>query len=507
MEKAMTSETNDRVPNNIVGLRLRCSRRLAISLMFAVAVCVASDRASSAPNQATPGTSEDHSTHDHARADRKLKAPADPDEMQPQVRELLAKARKAALDYPESPEAWGQWGRVCDAHKLFDCAESCYRRAYQLAPNDFTYPYLLASVLDFSGRGRDESITLYKEAAGLNPAYAQIQWRLGYALERQGKLAEARDAYLAGVAIDSKFAMAHRGAAQAMLGLGDVESARKHLELAVRLSPNDGAIHAALSQVYRRTGDAPRAKAEAELARRNQPIFNIEDPVRDSVARMAVDSVSAYATALQLIDDGEYAKAIPYLKVAAAADPTRAVVQIYLGTAYHRTEEPQLAMEHLTKAIALDDTKGSAYLELAALYMDLGRMQEAETAYKKVDELSPRNGRLHVWIADEFMKRGELYRATKAWETASLYKILDAREFSRWGAALLGLGDVDGAAEKFGVAVGLDAEYENAWYNLGIAFEQAGKRGEAIVAHQRALEINPDGDSVMRLHALLPQDP
>lgn len=433
--------------------------------------------------------------------------PADPNEMQPQVRELLAKARAATVQYPDSPESWGQWGRVCDAHKLFDCAERCYRRARELAPDDFTFPYLLASVLDFSGRGGDESIKLYEEAARLNPRYAQIYWRLGFALDRQGKLAEARDAYLKAVKIDPKFAMAHRAAGQALLALGDVKVALSHLERAARLSPEDGAVHAALAQAYRRSGDTERARQEAELAKGREPTYDIADPVRDMVRQMAVDSVSAYSKALQFVDDNRYADAIPFLKVAESANPSDPLVQIYLGTAYHRTGQPEAALRHLQAAIALDASRGPAYLELGSLYLDLGRMEEADAAYKKVDELNPRNGAVHVFMADGFMQRGELYRANKAWETASLYKILDAGEMSRWGATLLGMGDVDKAIERFNVSVALKPDFEEGWHNLGVALEHAGRVGEAIVAHQRALEINPNGASAQRLEMLQPRKP
>ena len=57
--------------------------------------------------------------------------------MQPRVIEKISGARRAVTGKPDSAEAWGTFGMVCDAHELLDCADVCYERAADLDTSDF----------------------------------------------------------------------------------------------------------------------------------------------------------------------------------------------------------------------------------------------------------------------------------------------------------------------------------------------------------------------------------
>lgn len=418
---------------------------------------------------------------------------------QPLVAELIQAARQAVQQDPTSAEAWGKLGAACDAHKLHDCAEVCYRRAHALAPDEFTFPYLLAQVLDITGSGGSESIALYRTAARLNVDYPPILWRLGVALQRQGRLPEARDAYVRATELDPRFAMGHRNAGQALLALGDVEGALHHLEAAARLAPGDGAVYAALAQAYRRLGDAERAKQAADRAREREPMYNVPDPVRDAVRAAAVDSSTAYERAKKLIHDGRHSDAIPYLKICETADPNDPIVHVFLATCYRRAGERDLAITHLSTALRLKEDTVSAHLEMATVLLEVGRLEQALDHYRRLQEYRPNNAGIHIWMADAFVREGYLDHAVGAFESAAERKPTDAQTHVRWGAVLLDLGDLDGAIEHQREAILLNPAYAAAYFNLGAALEEAGQPDQAIVAYRNAVRIDSDSPAAQRL--------
>ena len=74
------------------------------------------------------------------------------EEIEYQILELLATRRAAVVEDPASLGAWMNFGIACDAHKLYGCAEACYRQCIALAPNDFASVYYLAYVLYASAK-------------------------------------------------------------------------------------------------------------------------------------------------------------------------------------------------------------------------------------------------------------------------------------------------------------------------------------------------------------------
>ena len=123
--------------------------------------------------------------------------PPDPDlaGMEPQVADLLRGARQSVVADQSSAEAWGVLGAAYDAHGLMIVAELCYRRAHELAPEDFKWAYLLAVVREIQGADHAEVVELFGRAARIRPDYAPIYVRLGDALSLRGEHEAARDAF------------------------------------------------------------------------------------------------------------------------------------------------------------------------------------------------------------------------------------------------------------------------------------------------------------------------
>ncbi len=411
--------------------------------------------------------------------------------MQPQIIELLEERRAAVAEHPDSADAWLSLGIACDAHKLYDCAEVCYRRSLSLAPNMFTAMYHLAYTLDAVGKGEDECIELYRAAAKIEPKYPPLYYRLGKAFERRDNLPEALDAYLDALNVDFDFAPAHRAVGQVRLALGDGDAALQNLRYAVQLDPTNYANKSALLAAGKALGIEQRF-ASTKMAEDPDIIVDIPDPIRQIVKNTAIDSVTLLARAKAKIHAGAHAEAVPDLKIVERATPDDSYVHLYLGTCYHRTGDLGLAAAHLKNAVRLKENSAGAQVEFATLLIEIGRLEEGLHHYDQAVAYSPEPRDIHIWIAATLFRQGHLKYAVEAYESAFKIASLDSKSFSQWGTALFRMGDYEGAADKYKKATYINPGFVDAFYNRGISLEKAGKPDEAITQYEKVLTLEPD---------------
>jgi tetratricopeptide (TPR) repeat protein len=209
-------------------------------------------------------------------------------EMQGPVARAVTAARETVLAEPGSAEAWGDLGAVLDAHRLFDDAATCYRRARELQPNNFVWAYQLAIVEDWGGGNIDAVVPLFEEALAINDVYPPLYYRYADALVRQGRLDRAREIYVEGLRLDSNpaihnptfEALCRRGLGQVLLALDRPGEAIPALERAIAINPTDGNAHAALARAYYMADRPAEAREAAERSRRYPPVFGVPDPLR-----------------------------------------------------------------------------------------------------------------------------------------------------------------------------------------------------------------------------------
>ena len=98
-------------------------------------------------------------------------------------------------------EAWASSGGIA-LHKMsLDDAESKFRRAIEINPNNATARHWYSMLLRDSGR-LDESLAQIEQAIALDPLSSVMRDVLGSILQTQGRFPEAMDAYRKAVTID-----------------------------------------------------------------------------------------------------------------------------------------------------------------------------------------------------------------------------------------------------------------------------------------------------------------
>lgn len=275
--------------------------------------------------------------------------------MQAPVAQLFREAREAVVRQPGSAQAWGRLGGVFDAHKLYEYAEPCYRKALALQPHQVLVMYQLALVLDFQGHGADEALALLRRVAEREPDYPPVFYRIGEVLDRNGRRTEARDAYEKALRLDPNLAVAHQNLGQTLLALGHMPASVQHLERALELGGENSRCYAALARGYSRLGDKRRAAQAEAQCRRTKKVLELPDPLRYHVVSLERSATACLDRAKQAMSAADYTAAIPDLKVVEESFPDNPDVQIRLAACYMENEQPALAEEHFRKAVELRD--------------------------------------------------------------------------------------------------------------------------------------------------------
>ncbi len=135
------------------------------------------------------------------------------------------------------------------------------------------------------------------------------------------------------------------------------------------------------------------------------------------------------------------------------------------GWALRQHGDCQNAEKYLRKATNLDDKLAYAHSNLSVVLLDQGKTEEALKEAK---------------------------RAIDGDSQKPIYHVV-------YGNALLATGDAKAAIVQYDAATKLRPDYENAYYNLGRAFQKDGQIGEAKAALSEALKLDPKDERVLKL--------
>jgi tetratricopeptide (TPR) repeat protein len=158
----------------------------------------------------------------------------------------------------------------------------------------------------------------------------------------------------------------------------------------------------------------------------------------------------------------------PDLKAArkqAEAKPKDAVAQNDYGWALRMNGDSAQGLEYLKKAAELDPSLAYVHSNLSVAQLDLKKPQEALVEGKKAVDMDAKQPIFHVV----------------------------------YGNALLANENAKGAIAEYNSAIALRPDYQNAYFNLGRAYQKSGQLTEAKEALSKALELDPKDERVIKL--------
>jgi len=161
-----------------------------------------------------------------------------------------------------------------------------------------------------------------------------------------------------------------------------------------------------------------------------------EDYKKAEKAKQASGEVKAdFDAGLKLAADGKYDEAIAEYQKALEKDPDQAYIQANLADALTKLGKNDDALAAYQKALALKPDDAALYTNLGVLLGKMGKTKESQDMFKKAAGLNPAAA---------------------------------AQNFYNLGATLVNQGQAEQAAEAFRQAIAADANYAEAYFQLGL---------------------------------------
>ncbi|HTY82870.1 MAG TPA: tetratricopeptide repeat protein, partial [Silvibacterium sp.] len=319
-----------------------------------------------------------------------------------EITSLPARAADAArkiLNLRDEPSAGAQviaGTRSVPAFTAYQAAET-----FRKQPND---------------SGLDAAIEEYKEAVDLDPRFALAHARLGqayahlYGLRRDpGALRLARQNAERALALDPELVDGHLSVAVVLEQAGDEKGALDQFAKALALDPSDTTALLWQADVYGRLDQWPDAEKcyQRVLAERpnywlvyNQLGFALhqQGKYRAAIEQFQAASLAAPKSSRPLsnlggeyLQIGEFAEAANSLKKSFALEPHDDLAAANISLALRYQGKSDEALPFAQKAVELNPTEDTNWLELGDCYSSLHRPREARNAYLNAAQQAERH--------------------------------------------------------------------------------------------------------------------
>lgn len=355
----------------------------------------------------------------------------------------------------------------------------------------------------------------YREAACLVPKSARAFYGLGIAEAAAGRFAAARKALETAYAILPDNVMPLAMLVRVDVAMKDIDRVKDVLRLAAVRFPKNAELHSSLARFLAESQLLDLALAES--LRFEQTGANDTD----STIALAVleNTVGAYEDAIRNAQAVEEQSGIPDAVKASAAGVT--------GLSYESIGEREQAVKHLTRAIELAPLQENSYLALADLYEKAQMFKQAvevlERGRKQIPQslhfLLPLGSNL-VWAekyepavdilsevirsapatTDAYLRLAEAYRNTgrPELEIQTLKKLASVKPDYPMvrvltAKAMMTLNPVDYPAvlRTLDQAERTTPNDSDVFYLRGKAYSATGRAQQAVAAFRRAIELRP----------------
>jgi tetratricopeptide (TPR) repeat protein len=236
----------------------------------------------------------------------------------------------------------------------------------------------------------DEAVEAYDEAIRLDPKLVLAWTNKGAALDAQGKYDEAVGAYDEAIRLDPNHANAWNNKGTALGKQGKYDEAIKAYDAAIKLDPNYADARNNKGEILKVIGDPNLALDwyNKGTALQDQGKFDEAVEAYDEAIRLDPKLALAWTNKGAALDaQGKLDKAVEAYDEAIRLDPNKANSWNNKGTSLSKQGKYNEAVEAYNEAIRLDPNYAVAWNNKGEILKALGRTNEADVAYAKAKEL------------------------------------------------------------------------------------------------------------------------
>jgi tetratricopeptide (TPR) repeat protein len=380
------------------------------------------------------------------------------------------------------------------------------RRRY---PGDFWLNFRLGWALGRAGRWA-EAVVYCQTAMALRPAASGVRNNLGVALRGTGRMDEAIAEFRKAIELDPKNAEVHNNIGFTLRATGRVDEAIAEHRKATELDPKEVEYRHRLGQALREKGWVDDAIPQYRMAIELDPKHRLahkdlaialgekgrgDDAIAEwkKIVELDPKYVDAHKDLAGVLGTTGHAdEAIAELKILLELDPEHLNAHKDLAVALGKTGRVDEAIAEWKKIVERHPTQVEVHRTLAHALRAKGRLDEAIAEWKKVVELDPNNVDTHNQLGSSLRDKGRVDEAIAEHRKAVELEPRDLDSHNHLGYSLWAEGRVDEAIAEYRKAIELNARYVFAHLNLGVALWDEGRVDEAIAELTKATELEPN---------------
>ncbi len=413
----------------------------------------------------------------------------------PEVVALIDQQAGLVDSAPENAERRVDLALAFEANALWDEAEQAWDIALMFDPDQPVW--LLHKGIALTNRGAiDEAVATYKRAIELDPTLGAAWHRLGLLQLERGEDELALASFTEVVRGNPRMPSPLVGQAEALNNLEREAEAAKACEQALALDPTYKRGHYVLGIAYRGLGRMDEALRELALGADSEVRF-VGDALSAKLARYRRGFGTRIEDALDFVNAGMPAKAVPLLEKALMSQPTHRVALVNLGVAYIKLGRNEDAIEILKRASALDDKDFAVLINLATAEMGLRRFPDALKHSEEAVRAAPQVSATYYMRSHAYLAFGRVGEAFADLRKAASINIEDPRYPIEAAECALRMGRTEEAVELYAAGLNLDPNHLPALVSMGTAAEQLGRRSVAEDAYRRAKALSPKNEKVI----------
>ena len=321
-----------------------------------------------------------------------------------EVREAIGAARGRVDAEPESGEAWGELAMLLRAHGFDLQSDRAFRRAQDLDRQEFRWPYLLGVSLE--NVDPVEAETCMRRALELAPGRALPRLPLAELLAASGRSQEAELLFREAGTLEPLNTRAMLGLARLKSDADDFPAAEILCRKAEEIEPDSRMIQELLARVLFRQGK----REEAERVRRRlemiPQIETSDDPYVAEVLMLRQDPNWIGVKAQTMLEQGQTQRAVKYLEKVSGEHPGRVRFPLQLARALGGSGQAARARDVLERAAADFPESAELRLVLGLMLGELGEFRSALESFQAAIERKPDFAEAWLW-------RGRVLRGLK----------------------------------------------------------------------------------------------
>lgn len=357
-----------------------------------------------------------------------------------------------------------------------------------------------------------EALEELRAAAELDPFNAVHHYELGRCLTLLGRDEEAADAFGRAAETDPREPAYWAAYGERLLRLRRWREAVGVFEAVAQLQPDDEPAYANRVWAYTELGDHDRAEQMFYLAQQiddasPEAFYHVGRSLaaRGEHARAAwcwrrvidlarhgpLATQALIRTAESLAEQGRLEESRRQYLQALARDGRHVDALLGLAEMLLRMRRYDAAGERIRRAVRLhpDDPRG--HFLAGRRFFEIGKLNEAYVALKRVVELDGAFPRAHLMLA-RLAARHDDIAGVRSQCRAEMMRRPDRPDTLReLGDLLLDVGDLEHAAACFRRLVAVVPDDSRAWQNLGVAECWRGELMQGVVASRRAIKLDP----------------